>query len=76
MMKLFRRFKDLGVEGPQAEYYDKLCREHRLDEIKAQARQVAKIIKDGDTVLELASGSPRDTKRGLELWLSIGNELS
>jgi ubiquinone/menaquinone biosynthesis C-methylase UbiE len=56
MMKFFRRFKDLGVEGAQAQYYDKLCREHRLEEIKAQARQVAKFIKNGDTLLELAPG--------------------
>jgi hypothetical protein len=56
LMKFFRRFKDLGVEGAQAQYYDKLCREHRLEEIKAQARQVAKFIKNGDTLLELAPG--------------------
>lgn len=56
MMKFFPYFKDLGVEGAQAQYYDKLCREHRLEEIKAQVRQVAKCIKNGDTLLEVAPG--------------------
>jgi ubiquinone/menaquinone biosynthesis C-methylase UbiE len=57
MMKFFKRFKDLGIEGAQANYYDKLTREHRISEMKAQASEVAKHIKDGDSVLEIAPGA-------------------
>ncbi len=56
MMKFFRRFKDLGVEGAQAKFYDKNTREHRMGEMKEEASEVFKFIKDGDSVLEVASG--------------------
>ncbi len=55
-MKFFRRFKDLGIEGPRAVYYDKISREHRIDEIKEEAQEVVKHIKDQDSVLEIAPG--------------------
>jgi ubiquinone/menaquinone biosynthesis C-methylase UbiE len=57
MMRLFRRFKDLGIEGAQASYYDKLSREHRISEMKKQAKEAAKYIRDGDSVLEIAPGA-------------------
>jgi ubiquinone/menaquinone biosynthesis C-methylase UbiE len=57
MMRFFKRFKDLGIEGAQAKYYDKLTREHRIGEMKAQAKEVAKYIKAGDAVLEIAPGA-------------------
>jgi ubiquinone/menaquinone biosynthesis C-methylase UbiE len=57
MMRFFRRFKDLGIEGAQANYYDKISREHRIGEMKDQAREVTKHIKDGDSVLEIAPGA-------------------
>ena len=56
-MRFFRRFKDLGIEGAQANYYDKISREHRIGEMKEQAKEVAKHIKDGDSVLEIAPGA-------------------
>jgi ubiquinone/menaquinone biosynthesis C-methylase UbiE len=56
MMKFIRRFKDLGIEGERAKYYDKISREHRLGEVKEEAKEAAKHIKDGDSVLEVASG--------------------
>ncbi|HYT43677.1 MAG TPA: methyltransferase domain-containing protein [Methylomirabilota bacterium] len=56
MMRFFRRFKDLGIEGPQANYYDKISHEHRIGEIKEEAEEVAKLIKDEDSVLEVAPG--------------------
>jgi len=56
MMRLFRRFKDLGIHGAQARHYDKVCRAHRLEEIKAEAAEVVKHLKSGDSVLELACG--------------------
>lgn len=57
MMKFFKRFKDLGIEGAQAKMYDKLTREHRIGEMQEQASEVAKHIKDGDSVLEIAPGA-------------------
>jgi ubiquinone/menaquinone biosynthesis C-methylase UbiE len=56
MMRFFRRFKDLGIEGAQANYYDKISREHRIGEMKEEAKEVAKHIKDEDSVLEVAAG--------------------
>jgi ubiquinone/menaquinone biosynthesis C-methylase UbiE len=57
MMKFFKRFKDLGIEGAQAKIYDRLTREHRIEEIRTQAKEVTKHIKDGDSVLEIAPGA-------------------
>jgi ubiquinone/menaquinone biosynthesis C-methylase UbiE len=56
MMKFFRRFQDLGIEGAKANYYDKISREHRIEEIKEEAKEVAKHIRDDDSVLEVAPG--------------------
>jgi len=57
MMRFFRRFQDLGIEGEKAKYYDRITREHRIGEMKDQAREVAKHIKEGDSVLEIAPGA-------------------
>ncbi len=57
MIKLFRHFKDLGIEGAQANYYDKISREYRIGEMKIQAKEAANYIKDGDSVLEIAPGA-------------------
>jgi len=56
-MRFLRRFKDLGIEGAQAKMYDKMTREHRIGEMKEQAKEVIKYIKDGDSVLEIAPGA-------------------
>ncbi len=56
MMKFFRRFQDLGLKGAQAKLYDKNTREFRIGEMKEEAKEVAKHIKDGDSVLEVAPG--------------------
>jgi len=56
-MRFFRRFRNLGIEGAQANYYDKITREHRIGEMKEQAREVTRHIKDGDSVLEIAPGA-------------------
>ena len=56
-MRFFRRFKDLEIEGEKANYYDKISREHRIEEMKEQAREITRHIKDGDTVLEVAPGA-------------------
>jgi len=57
MMRFFRRFKDLEIEGEKANYYDKISREHRIEEMKEQAKEITRHIKDGDTVLEVAPGA-------------------
>ena len=57
MMKFFKRFQDLGIEGEKAKYYDRITREHRIDEIKEQADEVTKYIKEEDSVLEVAPGA-------------------
>ena len=57
MMRIFRRFKDLEIEGAQANYFDKISREHRIGEMKEQAKEVTKHTKDGDSVLEIAPGA-------------------
>lgn len=56
-MTFFKRFKDLGIESAQAKAYDKLTRIHRMSEMKMQAKEIAKHIKDGDSVLEIAPGA-------------------
>jgi ubiquinone/menaquinone biosynthesis C-methylase UbiE len=57
MMKFFRRFQDLGIEGEKAKYYDHMTRDHRIDELRRQAKEIAGHIKDGDSVLEVAPGA-------------------
>jgi|WetSurMetagenome_2_1015567.scaffolds.fasta_scaffold00835_9 ubiquinone/menaquinone biosynthesis C-methylase UbiE len=57
MIKVLKRFKDLGIEGPKAKYYDQMTREHRLGEIREQAKEVSIYIKNGDSVLEIAPGA-------------------
>ncbi len=56
LMKRKRRFKDIGIEGMAARWYDKNTKKHRLAEMKAYARQVARHIQDGCSVLEVAPG--------------------
>ncbi len=56
-MKLSKRFQDLGIEGKKAEYYNQLTREHRIREMMAQAKELAKHVKDGDSILEVAPGA-------------------
>lgn len=56
-MKFFRGYQDLGIEGVQAKMYDEMTRQHRIGEMKRQANEVVKHIKDGDYVLEIAPGA-------------------
>jgi ubiquinone/menaquinone biosynthesis C-methylase UbiE len=56
MMKLQRRFTDLGIGGITTRWYDNNTRKNRLAEMKAYAKEVAKHIQDGCSVLEVAPG--------------------
>ena len=56
MMNIMRHFKDLGNDGKMAKWYDKNMREHRMSEMREYAEEVARRIKNGSTVLEIAPG--------------------
>jgi ubiquinone/menaquinone biosynthesis C-methylase UbiE len=56
MMKLQRRFKDLGIGGITARWYDNNTRKNRLTEMEAYAKEVTKHVQDGCSVLEVAPG--------------------
>lgn len=56
MLKWFRGFKDVGIHGATARWYDKNSRQHRLDEMRGYAQEVARHISEGSTVLEVAPG--------------------
>ncbi len=56
IMKQQRRSKDIAIEGIIARWYDNNTRKHRLAEMKAYAKEVAKHIQDGCSVLEVAPG--------------------
>lgn len=57
MIKFLKKFQDLEITGEKAKYYDQITREHRMGEMNEQAKEVAKYVKDGDSILEIASGS-------------------
>jgi ubiquinone/menaquinone biosynthesis C-methylase UbiE len=56
MMKQQRRFKDLGIEGATARWYDNNTRKSRLTEMKEYAKEASKYLHDGCSVLEVAPG--------------------
>ena len=56
MMKLQRRFKDLGIGGITARWYDNNTRKNRLTEMETYEKEVARHIQDGCSVLEVAPG--------------------
>ena len=56
MMKLQRRFKDLGIGGIVAHWYDNNTRKNRLEEMKEYTKEAAKYLHDGSSVLEVAPG--------------------
>jgi ubiquinone/menaquinone biosynthesis C-methylase UbiE len=56
IMKQQRRFKDIGIEGRSARWYDNNTRRHRLAEMKEYAKEAARYIHDGCSVLEVAPG--------------------
>jgi ubiquinone/menaquinone biosynthesis C-methylase UbiE len=56
MMNIMRRFKDLGIEGRMARWYDRNTRSRRMDEMKKYAQEVSGHLEDGASVLEVAPG--------------------
>jgi ubiquinone/menaquinone biosynthesis C-methylase UbiE len=56
MMKQQRRFKDLGIEGMTARWYDNNTRKNRLTEMKEYVNEASKYLHEGCSVLEIAPG--------------------
>jgi|GEM_PF-6557090 hypothetical protein len=47
MMKQQRRFKDIGIKGMTARWYDNNTKRNRLAEMKEYAREALKYLHDG-----------------------------
>jgi len=56
MMQFIRRFKDLGIEGTTARWYNNNTRKHRLEEMQEYAKEVGSHLSEGSRVLEIAPG--------------------
>ena len=56
MMKFLRRFKDLGISGFTARWYDRNSCDHRIEEFRNYAKEVAKNVQEGGSILEIAPG--------------------
>jgi ubiquinone/menaquinone biosynthesis C-methylase UbiE len=56
MMKQQRRFKDIGIGGMTARWYDNNTRMNRLAEMKEYAQEASKYLHSGCSVLEVAPG--------------------
>jgi ubiquinone/menaquinone biosynthesis C-methylase UbiE len=56
MLKLVRKFKDLGLEGKQARQYDAFSREYRMGDFQEYAALAASYLGQGGSVLEIAAG--------------------
>ena len=56
MMKVLRRFNDLGINGFMARWYDKNSRDHRIEELRNYAKEAAKHVEQGGSILEVAPG--------------------
>ena len=55
-MKFIRRFKNLGIKGSTARWYDKNSRAHRMEEMRGYAAEVKKHTGENGVVLEIAPG--------------------
>lgn len=56
MLKLARKFKDLGLKGKRAQQYDAFSREYRMEDFKEYAVLAASYVGQGAAVLEVAAG--------------------
>jgi ubiquinone/menaquinone biosynthesis C-methylase UbiE len=56
MLKLARKFKDLGLEGKRARQYNAFSREYRMKDFKEYAALGASYLGRGASVLEVAAG--------------------
>jgi ubiquinone/menaquinone biosynthesis C-methylase UbiE len=56
LMRLGRKFKDLGITGGFTRWYDKNTRENRLGEMREYAKEAKRHLTDNANVLEVAPG--------------------
>jgi ubiquinone/menaquinone biosynthesis C-methylase UbiE len=56
LMRLGRKFKDLGITGGFAHWYDKNTRENRIGEMREYAEEAKHYVTDNARVLEIAPG--------------------
>ena len=56
ILKFIRKFKNMGIKGSFARWYDKNTRESRIPEMQEYANEVAKHLKEEANVLEVAPG--------------------
>jgi ubiquinone/menaquinone biosynthesis C-methylase UbiE len=56
MMRTMRQFKDLGIEGITARWYNNNTKKHRMPEMRGYAKEVSAYAKNGSSILEIAPG--------------------
>jgi ubiquinone/menaquinone biosynthesis C-methylase UbiE len=56
LMRFSRKFKDIGITGILARWYDKNTREHRIGEMREYAREAKRHLPDNAGILEVAPG--------------------
>ena len=56
MEKFLRKSKDVAITGRLAQWYDRNSREHRLEELRGYAAEIAAAVKQGDAILDIAPG--------------------
>lgn len=56
MLKVARKFKDLGLKGKRARQYDAFSREYRMTDFTEYATLAASYVGQGASVLEVAAG--------------------
>ena len=55
-MRFFRKFKDLGITGASARWYNKNTRKYRIGEMQEYAQEVKRHLSENANVLEVAPG--------------------
>ena len=56
LMRLIRKFKNIGISGAFARWYDKNTKANRIGEMQSYAKEVSRFITEKSTVLEVAPG--------------------
>ena len=70
LLKHQRRFKDVGIGGLAARWYDGNTRKNRLGEMRMYADIVSEYVNDGSHILEVAPG-PGYLAMELENWENV-----
>jgi len=55
-LRFIRKFKNLGISGAFARWYDKNTKANRIGEMQSYAKEVSRFITEKSTVLEVAHG--------------------